>query len=69
MKFSPAAIFGLAIAVYFLSALVPGAISNFFDANTTGWDAGTVALWGIIPLAIIGLVVFKFVPRDGSKGE
>lgn len=68
MSFSPAKIFGIALGIYFLSALVPGAMDNFFAADTTGWDTGTIALWGIIPLAIIGLLVMKFVPR-GNKGE
>lgn len=60
-------IFALALGIYFLSALIPGALNNFFGADTSSWDSGTVALWTIIPLAIIGLLVFAFVPK-GSKG-
>jgi hypothetical protein len=62
-----AGIMSLGIAVYFLSAIVPGAFDNFFGANTTGWDAGTVALWSLIPLAIIALLVMRFAPS--GKGE
>lgn len=68
LKLNPASILVLGIAIYFLSAVIPGAISNFFGANTTGWDTGTVALWGLIPLAIIAVLVFVFVPKGGGKG-
>lgn len=69
MKLSPTSILVLGIGIYFLSAVIPGALSNFFGANTTGWDTGTVALWGLIPLAIVAVLVFIFVPKGGSKGE
>jgi len=60
-------IFSIGIGVYFLSALIPGALNNFFGANTTDWDAGTVALWGLIPLAIIAGIVLFFVPRGDQE--
>lgn len=68
MAISARTVFLLGIGVYFLSAVLPAAITNFFNADTTGWDAGTVALWSLIPLAIIGLLVMKYVP-GGSKSE
>lgn len=60
-------IMALGIAVYFLSAVIPGALTNFFGANTTTWDSGTVALWVLIPLAIVALLVMRFAP-SGGKG-
>ena len=68
VNFSPAGILGLGIAIYFLAAVIPPAITSFFAASTTGWNAATVALFGLIPLAIVALLVFLFVPR-GGKGE
>lgn len=59
-------IFSVGIGVYFLSALIPGALNNFFGANTTDWDAGTVALWGLIPLAIIAGIVLFFIPSSNE---
>lgn len=67
MTLSAGQIFGIAIGVYFLSALLPSAFDNFFGANTTTWDTATVALWGLIPLGIIALVVYKYVPSTGGK--
>lgn len=58
-------IFAIALGIYFLSALVPPALNNFFSVNTDGWDAGTAALWVIIPLAVVALIVLHFVPSDG----
>jgi len=57
----------VAISLYFLSAVLPGALDNIFGANTTTWDAGTVALWGLIPLAIIAAIVLVFIPRGGDS--
>jgi hypothetical protein len=67
VNFTAGGILLLGISIYFLSAVIPGAISNFFDANTTGWDAGTIALWALIPLAIVAVLVMVFVPSRGGK--
>lgn len=61
-------ILALGIGIYFLSAVIPGALTNFFGADTSGWDSGTVALWALIPLAIVAVLVMVFVPRSGGKG-
>lgn len=54
----------LGISVYFLSAVLPGAFTNFFAADTISWDAGTIAIWFLIPLAIAGAIVLMFVPSN-----
>lgn len=69
MGLNARSIFLLGIGVYFLAAILPAAITTFFNADTSGWDAGTAALWAIIPLAIIGLLVMKYVPGGSGKGE
>lgn len=69
VKLTPGAIFAFALGIYFVAALVPAALDTLFDVNTTGWGASNIALWGLIPLAIIAAVVIVFVPRMGGKGE
>lgn len=56
----------LGLSVIFLSVVIPLSLTNFFGANTTGWDASTIALWSIIPLALIATLVFIFIPRSGG---
>lgn len=66
VKFTPAGIIMLAIGIYFLAFTIPSAISEFFNASTVGWDAGVVALWGLIPLAIVALLALIFVPSGNE---
>lgn len=62
-----AGIFSLAIGVYFLAALVPGAMDTLFSVNTTAWDTSSATLWTLIPLAIIAGIVLIFIPRFGGS--
>lgn len=49
---------GVALLLYVLAAVLPGAFDNFFGVNTTSWDSGTAALWLLIPLfAVIFFIV------------
>lgn len=59
-----------AIGILILSIIVPIAFNNFFDVNTDSWDAGVVALWVIIPIAVIVLFVVKYFMQTvrGVKG-
>lgn len=69
LKLTPSSIFAFALGIYFVAVLIPKALDTFFNQSTTGWDSSSVALWGLIPLAIIGAVVFIFIKGFGSKGE
>lgn len=69
MSLSPNKIFGIVLGLYFAAILVPPALSNIFNANTTGWDAGTIALWGLIPLAVIAVIIYRYMPGGGKKAE
>jgi len=51
----------LAIGIYVLAAVLPGALTAFFNASTTGWDTGTIALWTIIPLVVVVAVVLTYI--------
>ena len=59
-------IFLLSLGVYFLAALIPGAMNTLFSVNTSTWDTGSASLWTLIPLAVIGGIVLIFIPRVGS---
>lgn len=59
----------LAIGIIVLAAVVPAAISKFFTADTSGWDAGTKSLWAVIPLVIVAVLLLSFFGGRASKGE
>lgn len=47
-----------AVALVVMSAILPSAISNVEDANTTGWSTGATSMWGIIGIvAVAGIVI------------
>jgi len=45
---------GLVIMIVLVSSVV---MPQVFNANTTGWDAASVAMWSIIPIVIIAGVI------------
>lgn len=66
---SPRNIIMLGIAVAFLVAIVPSALNDFFNVSTATWDSSVATLWPIIPLAIVAIFVFAFLPRGaGGRG-
>lgn len=68
MKLGVAAMVGLAIGIYVLAALIPGAITSLFGADTSSWDASTVALWAVVPIIVIAGILLVVLPRGGGKG-
>jgi len=49
------AIISFAVGIYILTNILPGAIMSAVEANTTGWPAALVGLWGLISiLSVIG---------------
>ncbi len=59
-------IVGLLVVAIIAANLVPAAITQIVGAGQTGWDASTVALWAIIPLAIV-LTVFLFFINQARR--
>ena len=58
---SVGAAIGLCISLVVVAAVVPTAISAIVGANTTGWDTGTVAIWGVLGIAVVGGIVARYV--------
>lgn len=55
-----------AIGIAFMTATVPQAISDLATTDTVAWDAGTAALWALIPLAIVGGLALLFAPKSSD---
>lgn len=64
---SIASLIGLVIFLFVLAAIGPDAISEVENANTTGWDASAIALWGILGTVIVaGFVVAVWKGTSGG---
>lgn len=55
----------LFIGAIFAGYILPPAISAIFNANTTGWDAGTAALWLVLAIIIVIAAVVLFLRVTG----
>lgn len=54
---SVSGLIGMVILIFVAAALLPDAITEIEDANTTGWDSSAVALWGIIGIVIVAAFI------------
>jgi len=52
---------GLCISLVVVAAVATTAISAIATANTTGWDAGSIAIWGVLGIAVVGGIVARYV--------
>lgn len=68
MAFGMKSIIGIALGIYVLAAILPGAFDNFFGADTSGWDDGTAALWLLIPLAVVVTIVIRYFDYGEGSG-
>jgi len=59
------AMIALFIGAIFAGYILPPAISSIFNANTTGWDSGTAALWLVLGIIIVVAVVVIFLRTTG----
>lgn len=62
------AMIALFIGAIFAGYVLPPAITSIFDANTTGWDAGTATLWLVLGIVIVIAVVVLFLRVTGLIG-
>lgn len=51
----------LLVSVLLASILVPLTISYVNSTNTTGWDAGAIVIWGLLPLFAVLAAVLPIV--------
>ena len=59
----------LAIGAYVGSAVLPGAITNWQTANTSGWGAAAT-LWTVGGIVIVAVVLMTFLgPLGGVTGR
>jgi hypothetical protein len=65
-SFGPRALILLAIGIAVFVAVIPTALNNLFDVNTTTWDAGTKSLFVLIPLVIVAVVLLSLLSDFGS---
>lgn len=49
----------LIIGIYLLAALLPSAISTLNGANTTGWTATQIAIYGVFSVIVLAVVIIK----------
>lgn len=62
---NPRGIITLAIAAFFVAIVVPLAINQTFLVDTSTWGA-VAGLWILLPLGILAVVIFAFLPRGGG---
>lgn len=59
------AIFAITLGVIFAVNLLAPQITGIFDTNTTGWDAGTAALWVVIGIVVVASLLYLFLKPSG----
>lgn len=57
-------IVGIFLTIIMAAALVPSALTSFNAANTTGWSAEQLALWGVIGILVIVAIIVVLIPSD-----
>ncbi len=51
------------ISLFILGSVGVAAITTIATANTTGWGATTITMWGIVGTMAILAIVYKFLPK------
>lgn len=59
------AIFALTLGVIFTVNLLAPQITGIFEANTTGWDTGTAALWAVLGIIVVAAIAILFLKITG----
>jgi flagellar biosynthesis protein FlhB len=51
----------ISIAAIIASAILPTAVSNVSQVNTSGWNTSAQALWPLVPIFIVLAVALVFI--------
>ena len=66
---SAGAVIGLAISIIIIAAVIPSAISQFYETNTSAWkidgveDSKAVVLWWLLPFICVATVLYMIYSR------
>lgn len=55
-----AAVFGIAVGLLFLTAVLPVIFDTFFSADTTNWSIGALNIWDALPVIILASIILIF---------
>lgn len=51
----------IAVGAIVAAAIIPSAITDITNANTTGWDSATTSVWGLLGVIIVLAVLMMFL--------
>ena len=66
---SAGAVIGLAISIIIIAAVIPSAIGQFYETNTSTWtidgaeDSKAVILWWLLPFICVATVLYMIYSR------
>ena len=59
----------MGVALLVVAIVMPIAILAIADANTTGWNASTITIFGtLLPIVAVIAVAIAFLPGKGKGG-
>lgn len=58
-------IIAISLGLIFITAFMAPQVTAFFDTDTTGWDDGSVALWGVVIIAVLAGIVIVILKNAG----
>lgn len=49
---------GIAFLLFIVAAIMPSAITNIAEANTTGWETSTITMWNLLEVfGVLAIVI------------
>ena len=56
-------VYGAVALVVFIILISSIVMPTIMTANTTGWPASTIAMWGIVPIVVIASVILFVIGK------
>lgn len=56
-------IYGAVGLVIFIILIASVVMPQIFGANTTGWGAANIALWGVLPLVVVASAIMFVIGK------